>query len=94
MIKEESEDVKKVILRTLKYRLQLLSHLLDRVASFLGRNVSTNLTKSAVSASGKQTTLPENILKALVDMLSNGTSDISSRAERVLFKQNNLYANS
>jgi hypothetical protein len=94
MIKEEeSEDVKKVILQALQHRSQLSCQLRDLVASFLGRDVSTNLTLSTIDALGKQTALPENIVQAIVSRLEDTDLFVRRSAVKALGKQTALPEN-
>jgi hypothetical protein len=90
IIEEEPEEMKKAILQSLQYRPQLSPDLLDWVVPFLG-HISTNLSEAAINALGNQTALPENILQAIIFVLSKDTFHISSEAVGVLLKQDILY---
>jgi hypothetical protein len=70
---KEPEDMNRAILQALKHRLNLLPCLQTQVVSLLGQNVSTNLKRLVMAALGEQTTLSENILQAMVFVLSEGT---------------------
>jgi HEAT repeat protein len=92
MIKEESEGVKKAILIALGRQPHLSSHLLDQVAFFLGQDTESSamVRWSAISALRNQTTLPENILQAVVSRLEDTQSIVRQSAINVLRKQTAL----
>ncbi|EED11820.1 conserved hypothetical protein [Talaromyces stipitatus ATCC 10500] len=67
----EPEDVKNAILQALRHRSNFSVCLVNLIAYLLGQNVSSDLEWFAINALGRQTSLPDNILQAIVHRLEH-----------------------
>lgn len=86
LIKEESKGVKIAALEALCHRSQLSSRLLNQLAAFIHRDVSTDLRRSAIESLWKRKDLPENILQDIASQLND--ADSGMRIHAVAFLEN------
>ncbi|EED11927.1 hypothetical protein TSTA_111040 [Talaromyces stipitatus ATCC 10500] len=83
----EPKDVKNAILQALRHRSNFSVCLVNLVAYLLGQNVSSDLEWFAINALGRQTSLPDNILQAIVRRLEHSEWYIRQSAIDALDKQ-------
>lgn len=89
MFATEPDQVKIGILQALHGRSQLSLGLRERIADIL-RDANSDVQKAAAEVLGKQPSLPDNILEALMSRLEDADSSVSSAAAKALGNQSYL----